>query len=224
MNVIIVGCGRVGAELAYRLFKSGHKVSLIDRSESAFHDLHPDFRGRTVEGEGLEEDVLHRAGIEQADALVAVTNSDSVNAVVAHIARIVYRVPNVVVRNYDWRRRPLLEAFNLQHVSPTSWGAQRIEELLYESDIHTVFSAGNGEVDVYEFRVPDSWHGHRLQELCPGGECVAVALTRAGHAFLPKPDTALEKDDVLHLSATLDGIKRVCRALNTRQEGLKCSF
>jgi trk system potassium uptake protein TrkA len=177
-----------------------------------------------VEGEGLEKEVLHRAGIEQADALVAVTNSDAVNAVVAHTARVVYNVPNVVVRNYDYHRRPLLEAFNLQHVSPTSWGAQRIEELLHESDIRTVFSAGNGEVDLYEFVIPESWQGRTLGELQLGDECVAAALTRAGRAFMPKAETVLAKGDVLHVSATFDGIKGVCRQLNTAAEGLKCSL
>jgi trk system potassium uptake protein TrkA len=224
MNVIVVGCGRVGAELAYRLFQKGHKLSLIDRTEVAFHDLPPDFRGRMVEGEGLEEEVLHRAGIDQADALVAVTNSDAVNAVVAHIARVVYNVPNVVVRNYDYHRRPLLEAFNLQIVCPSTWGAQRMEELLHESAIRTVFSAGNGEVDLYEFVVPESWGGRTMGELELGEECVAAALTRAGRASMPKADTVLEKGDVLHLSATFEGIRGVCRQLNASEEGLKCSL
>ncbi len=224
MNVIIVGCGRVGAELAYRLFKRGYKVSLIDRTEEAFKGLHPEFRGRTVEGEGLERDVLHRAGIEQADSLVAVTNSDPVNAVVAHIARSVYHVQNVIVRNYDYHRRPLLEAFNLQTVSPTSWGAQRIEELLHESDIRTVFSAGNGEVDVYELVVPESLQGHVLSDLALCAECIPVAITRAGRAFMPKADTLLEKGDVIHLSATFDGIKGVCRQFNSPEENPQCSY
>jgi trk system potassium uptake protein len=223
MNVVIVGCGRVGAELAYNLFEKGHKVSLIDRTEEAFTGLHPNFRGRTIEGEGLEQEVLHRAGIEHADALVAVTNSDPVNAVVAHIARTVYHVPNVIVRNFDYHRRPLIEAFNLQMVSPTSWGAQRIEELLNEADIRTVFSAGNGEVDVYEFVVPESWQGRAMNELALCEECVAVAVTRAGRAFMPKPKTILEKGDVIHVSATFDGIKGVCKQLNSAEGNPQCS-
>jgi trk system potassium uptake protein len=224
MNVVIVGCGRVGAELAYSLFEKGHKVSLIDRTDDAFTGLHPDFRGRTIVGEGLEQDVLHRAGIEHADALVAVTNSDAVNAVVGHIARTVYHIDNVIVRNYDYHRRPLLEAFNLQTVSPTSWGAQRIEELLNESDIRSVFSAGNGEVDVYEFVVPESLQGRTIGELALCEDCVPVAITRAGRAFMPKAETTLAKGDVIHLSATFDGIKGVCKQFNSPEENPQCSF
>ena len=86
MNFIVVGCGRVGAELAYHLFASGHQVVVVDSRKEAFNRLHPDFRGRTLEGEGLAESVLERAGIREADGLAAVTNSDTLNAVVAHTA------------------------------------------------------------------------------------------------------------------------------------------
>ena len=69
MNFIIVGCGRVGAELCYHLFKGGHNVVVVDSKKEAFNRLHPDFRGRTLEGEGLAESVLERAGIREADGL-----------------------------------------------------------------------------------------------------------------------------------------------------------
>src|SRR5690349_25120467 len=101
MNFIVVGCGRVGAELCYHLFNRGHHVVVVDINKEAFNRLHPDFRGRTLEGEGLAEGVLERAGIHEADGLAAVTNSDTLNAVVAHAARTIYNVPNVVARNYD---------------------------------------------------------------------------------------------------------------------------
>jgi len=214
MNVIVVGCGRVGAELAYRLYQRGHRVTVVDQAASAFDSLPPDFRGRTLEGEVLAQDVLHRAGIEQTDALAAVTSSDSLNAVVAHVARTVYHVPNVVVRNYDPRWRPLYEAFGLQVVSPASWGAQRIEELLYPAHGHAVFSAGNGEVEVYEIVIPKPWHGHSLQDLLAESQCLAVALTRAGRAMLPSSDIRLEAGDVLHVSATQEGIEVLQSRLN----------
>src|SRR5512142_1445210 len=138
MRVIVVGCGRIGSELAYRLYRKGHEVAVIDSVGAAFNNLHPDFRGRTVEGEALGQDVLHRAGIEHADGLAAVTSIDSLNAVVAHVARTVYDVPHVVVRNFDPDWRPLHESFGLQIISSTSWGAQRIEELLYHEEMRLI--------------------------------------------------------------------------------------
>src|SRR5512146_1497240 len=165
MNFIVVGCGRVGAELAYRLFKAGHQLVVVDSNRDAFNRLHPDFRGRTLEGEGLAETVLERAGIKDAHGLAAVTNSDTLNAVVAHTARSIYNVPLVVARNYDPALRPLIEAFGLQTVSSTYWGAQRIEELLTNPMQKTVYSAGNGEVEVYELIIPETWNRRPLGDL-----------------------------------------------------------
>ena len=113
----------------------------------------------------MAEGVLKRAGIEQADSLASVTDSDAVNAVVAHVARTVYNVPSVVSRNYDPRWRPLHEAMGLRMVSSTAWGAQRLEELLESRRTRPVFSAGNGEVEVYELDVPKTWDGKPLAEL-----------------------------------------------------------
>jgi trk system potassium uptake protein TrkA len=207
MNMIVVGCGRVGARLAYRLSKKGHQVTVIDQEAAAFDNLPPDFRGRTVEGEVLAQGVLHRTGIEQADGLAAVTNSDSLNAVVAHLAHTTYGVRNVVVRNYDPRWQPLQEAFGLQVISSASWGAQRLEELLYGIDMPAVFTAGNGEVSIYEFVVPEIWQGRTLQELLPEAGCVPAALTRSGRAVLPSHNILLETRDVVHVSATQEGIE-----------------
>lgn len=207
MNIIVVGCGRLGAKLAYRLYQKGHEVSVVDRIVQAFDNLPTDFRGHTFEAEVLNEDALRRAGIEKADGLAAVTNSDTINAVVAHVAHTVFHIPHVVARNYDPRFLPLHEAFGLQVVSSSSWGAQRIEELLSHPFVHTIFSAGNGEVEIYEFAVPEAWHGKTLQDLLSEGGCVAVALTRAGQARLPSPEIKLEAGDVIHLSATLEGIQ-----------------
>jgi trk system potassium uptake protein TrkA len=219
MNVIVIGCGRVGAELAYRLYQRGHQVTVVDQIAAAFNNLLPDFRGRTVEGEVMRQDVLRRAGIEQAQGLAAVTNSDSINAIVAHVACTLYNVPNVVVRNYDPGWRSLHEAFGLQIVSSASWGAQRIEEMLYHGEIHTVFSAGNGEVEIYEILVPKHWQGRTLQEILSGTGALPVALTRAGHAALPPVDSRLAAGDVVHLSATLEGIDALKARLARAEEG-----
>jgi trk system potassium uptake protein len=203
MLFIVVGCGRVGAELAFRLFKSGHHVVVVDSKRDAFNRLHPDFRGRTLEGEGLAENILEQAGIQEAQGLAAVTNSDTLNAVVAHTARVIYHVPMVVARNYDPALRAVIEVFGLQTVSSTFWGAQRVEELLTNPAQRAVYSAGNGEVEVYELIIPEPWNEHTLGELLGSTrECYPVALTRAGRSFLPDADTRLQVNDVLNVSTT----------------------
>jgi trk system potassium uptake protein len=212
MKVIIIGCGRVGVVLAQRLILRDADIAIIDNVRAAFNNLPSDFDGLTIEGDALNQDVLIRAGIEKADALVSVTNCDPLNAVVAQIARTIYHVPHVVVRNYDPRWRELHEMFGFQMISSTSWGAQRIEELIENEDVRTVFSAGNGEVEIYEFEVTDKLHNHVLGELMACEECLPVSLTRAGKAILPNKDTILAKDDLIQFSATIDGV-RVIRGL-----------
>lgn len=207
MNVVVIGCGRFGAELASRLYQKGHQVAVVDQTATAFDNLDPDFRGRVIEGDVLSQDVLHRAGIEHADGVAAVTSSDTLNAVVGHIARTIYHVPSVVVRNYDPAWRSMHEAFGLQIVSSTSWGAQRVEDMLFRPDIRPVFSAGNGEIEVYEFVVPERWNGRQLNELLPDLPCGVVALTRAGRASMPACDVTLQTDDVVYFSTTLDGVQ-----------------
>lgn len=219
MKIIIVGCGRVGAELAYRLFQQGHNVTIIDQTAKAFTNLNPNFRGRSIEGEALNQDLLLRAGIDSADGLAAVTNSDTLNAAVAHIARTVYNLSNVVVRNYNPDFRAIHEAFGHQIVGSSSWGAQRIEELLSHREIRSVFSSGNGEIEIYEFSIPKQWHGYPLSDLIPQQGCRIVSLTRSGRAFLPESTISLEKGDILLISASDSGIHTLSEALNASREG-----
>jgi trk system potassium uptake protein len=219
MNFIVVGCGRVGAELSYHLFSRGHQVVVVDINKEAFNRLHPDFRGRTLEGEGLAEGVLERAGIEEADGLAAVTNSDTLNAVVAHTARTLYNIPNVVARNYDPNLRTVIEAFGLQTVGSTYWGAQRVEELLMNPSQRMVYSAGNGEVEVYEVQIPEGWNGRTVGELLSSlDQCYPVALARAGRSFLPEAGMKLQMGDLLSVSSTFEGIGALTARLSKKAE------
>jgi trk system potassium uptake protein TrkA len=218
MNFVVVGCGRVGAELSYRLFNNGHQVVVVDNDQKSFNRLHPDFRGRTVEGEPLSADTFERAGVDKTDGVAVVTNSDTLNAVIGHAIRTHYpQVKQIIVRNYDPAMRGMLEAFGLQIVSSTAWGAERVQELLIDPSFRAVFSAGNGEVELYEIFITPGWNGLTISSLLDGcKDIVCAALTRAGRAELPSADAKLKTGDVLTVSATLDGVK----ALRARiQEG-----
>ena len=208
MRIVVVGCGRMGSELAYRLCRRGHDVSVVAHPESVCEHMPEDFHGRVYEGEALNYDVLHRAGIENCDALVAATSSDTLNLVVAQVAREQFHVPHVVARNYDPMFLELYDVFGFQNISATSWGAQRLEEMVYHGEVRTVFSAGSGEVEVYELKIPA---GKSLADIL-SPEAVAVAVTRSGRAFLPDANWVLQEADVVHVGATLDGIEKM-RAL-----------
>jgi trk system potassium uptake protein TrkA len=219
MKTVVLGCGRLGSELAYRLYKRGHQVTVVDPLPESFNRLPSDFEGRTIWGDLLSRDILENADLSHADGLAAVSDSDSINAVIAHIARTLYHVPNVIVRNYDPSLRPVLETFGFQVISSSSWGAQRIEEILDSPRLRSVFSAGNGEVEIYELLVPLQWEGKKLQTLMvETKDCLVVALTRNGHAILPGPETLLQSGDILDVSATAEGIACLRGVLNIREE------
>ncbi len=101
MNVIVLGCGRVGSTMARAMFQDGHTVTVIDLANEAFRRLGTKFKGSRVVGNGMDEDVLKRAGIEKCDVFVCVTPGDNRNIMAAQIAHEVYKVPKVLTRIND---------------------------------------------------------------------------------------------------------------------------
>jgi trk system potassium uptake protein TrkA len=163
--------------------------------------------------------VLERAGVHDAHGLAAVTNSDTLNAVVAHAARTIYDVPNVVARNYDPNLRSIIEVFGLQTVGSTYWGAQRVEELLINPSQRAVYSAGNGEVEVYEVSIPEVWDGRTVGDLLgPLQNCLPVAISRAGRSSLPASAMKLQTGDLLNVSSTFEGIGALLARLSGKME------
>jgi trk system potassium uptake protein TrkA len=205
-HIIIVGCGRVGAELALSISRQNHQVTVVDYNPRAFDRLGPDFRGRTVQGEAIEQDVLKRAGIESAHGFAAATTSDSVNFVAARAARDIFKVEHVVARVYNPRRAQIYERLGIQSVTSSSWGAQRLEQLILHSGLRSVLPVGNGEVQVYEISVPAEWAGRSLGDLIAGADAIPVALTRGGRASLPPREAILQAQDLVHLSATAESV------------------
>ncbi len=220
MRVIVVGCGRVGSALAYQLYKKGHLVTVIDQKASAFDNLPVDFRGRTIEGDVLARDVLRRAEIEDADALAAVTSSDSLNALIAHIAKTEYRVSRVVSRNYDPRQLPLQKAFDITIIASASWGVQRIEESLSDAALRVVLRDSQANFVVYQLEVPEIWHGRSLQELLPEGGSKTIALRRAGQPLPVSYAQTLEAGDLIYLSADPEEIEALRHRLVSQKERL----
>jgi trk system potassium uptake protein TrkA len=214
-EIIIVGCGRVGVELALSIARQNYRVTVVDMNPRAFDRLGPDFTGRTVQGEGIDQEVLKRAGVETAHGFAAATTSDSVNIVAARVARDIYKIEHVVARIYNPRRASIYERLGLQTIASSSWAAQRMEQLLLHSGLKSVHSVGNGEVQLYEIVVPRAWAGQRLSALTADTGAVPVSLTRGGRATLASVEAVLQAQDVVHISATAEGVA----ALETRLNG-----
>jgi trk system potassium uptake protein TrkA len=134
MQVVIMGCGRVGAYLSRQLQGEGHHVTIIDQDSMAFSRLGPGFVGETVVGTGIDEDVLRRANIEQADTFIAVTNWDNTNVMAAQVAKEIFGVRRVICRIYDHLREEIYREIGLETICPTLLDANRIHEILTAGD------------------------------------------------------------------------------------------
>ena len=131
MKVIIMGCGRVGAQLATTLDRAGHEVVVMDTVADAFSRRLPvDFSGRTLLGNGIDIDALREAGIESADAFVAVTQGDNRNVMAAQIAQHIFHVQKVVCRIYDPIREEIYHTLGIDTISPTKVGAELLQKAL----------------------------------------------------------------------------------------------
>lgn len=124
MKVVIMGCGRVGAQLAGLLDTDGHSVSILDTNAYSFRRLPPEFGGTALIGNGLDEEALKKAGIAEADAFVAVTQGDNRNVMAAQIAKHIFNVPKAICRIYDPLRQELYSTLGVETVSPTTIFAQ----------------------------------------------------------------------------------------------------
>ncbi|HEU5315470.1 MAG TPA: TrkA family potassium uptake protein [Chloroflexota bacterium] len=205
MNVIIVGCGRMGSHLARQLSLNGEHVTVVDSDQQALDRLGPAFRGARVCGAALDRTVLLAAGIERADALVALTDSDDGNAVLARAARVLFRVPRAIARVYDPRKAEVFLRLGVQAFSTIGWGVNRIVEALHAAQWSSHTSLGGGEVELLEVTLPASLAGR-----CPGdverdGEVQVVAVTRHGKTFLASPGALFEEGDALHVAVAGGG-------------------
>ena len=130
MNIVIMGCGRVGAQLAAMMDEEGHKVTILDREDYSFRRLPANFGGTALVGEGTDEDTLIRAGIEEADVFVAVTQGDNRNVMACQIAKHIFNVPKVACRVYDPLRAEMYHALGLETISPTMVGANLLKDII----------------------------------------------------------------------------------------------
>lgn len=133
MKVIIMGCGRRGAQLAAMLEQEGHEVTVMDRNEDAFDIegfLPEHFKGTKMIGDGTDQDDLRRAGAEHADAFISATRGDNRNVMAAQIAKHIFGIPRVVTLVHDPIRAEIYQSLGLRTVSPTRAAAGLLKEAL----------------------------------------------------------------------------------------------
>lgn len=132
MKICIMGCGRTGSQLATMLDAEGHEITVLDVNESSFRRLPIDFKGTALIGDGTNDEVLKKAGIQKTEAFVAVTQGDNRNIMAAQIAKHIFKVPKVLLRIYDPLRRELYTNLGLEAFSPTIIFAKLLKDNLLD--------------------------------------------------------------------------------------------
>jgi trk system potassium uptake protein TrkA len=199
VHVVVMGCGRVGSQLARTLDKQGHSVSVIDQDPSAFAKLGPGYSGGKVVGIGFDRDRMNEAGIGQAHAFAAVSSGDNSNIIAARVARERFGVGNVVARIYDPRRAEVYERLGIPTVASVSWQTERILRHILPPDPLEEWRGPAGSVSLFEVPLPVAWVGERVTKLDRETGARTAFLARYGAPVLPNEETVLQADDALHV-------------------------
>lgn len=213
MHVVIGGYGRVGRFLASMLEERDHSVAVIDRSEQAFARTAGDIKGRRISGEVFDRMTLIKAGIERADAFVAVTSGDNSNIVSARVARERFNVPLVVARIYDPRRAVIYQQFGIPTISSVNWSGAMLLASLLEPDVKTVSVYGGGEVVTIAADAGVHISGRLVNDVDYPGKFRVSAIVREGAALLPEPRTEVREGDKLQITATRDALPELKKLL-----------
>jgi len=200
MNIIIVGCGRVGSRLAALFSEGEDDVTVIDTNVAAFGSLKRDFEGRTIVGVGFDEDVLLKAGVEEADVLAAVTNVDNTNLMIAEVGRKLFGVPHVITRLYNPDRENAYLQLGIDYVCGTALEAEEMYTKImagHSSHVYTVgdyeilsFSLDLEEREVNSIRVSDMEREHEVR-------IVAFQRKDGSQSSIPTYDSVLHNGDIV---------------------------
>ncbi|MGH8999176.1 MAG: potassium channel family protein [Acidimicrobiia bacterium] len=206
MHVVVVGCGRVGSELAGSLEKDGHTVAVVDKKATAFRRLPPGFGGQTVTGFGFDRDHLAEAGIERAGALAAVTSGDNSNILTARIARENFGIERVVARIYDPRRAAIYQRLGIHTVATVAWTTDQVLRRLLPDEERADWVDPTGRICVVERELPPGWAGKKLSGLNEPGQFWITALNRLGTARIAAGDLVGQEGDVVVFMSATDAL------------------
>lgn len=209
MNVIVVGCGRVGSQLATLLSIEGHNVTVIDKDPESFRRLGTTFNGVTLRGLGFDEEVLEEAGVRECDAFAAVTNLDNTNLMAAEVARKIFGVPHVVARLYNPQRARTYEQLDLDYVCGTTLVAESLLDKIKSGHGHHVDSFG--DVEIVVFKVRKEMVGRRVREVFVEGQVLPAIIAREGRTFIPTLETEFQLGDVLRVAVKNEAVHKLTR-------------
>ncbi len=207
MNILVIGCGKVGSQLASMLSEEGHDVSVIDRDTKNFEMLDDNFSGMTTVGVPIDQDVLKQAGIESCDAVAAVSQDDNLNIMCSQLAREIFKVPSVLARIYDPAREDVFSHFGLHTVCPTNLTVSAVKSALTENQSIRTINFGAHTLAFNLIQVPDELVGKRASKASDkiaDKDIFAVIHDNFDISLTIKEDVILQKNDMLITVTIMD--------------------
>ena len=201
MQVVIIGCGKVGAKFAQVLSEEGNDIVIVSSDIKAFKNLPPDFDGVTLTGVPIDQDVLKMAGIETAEVLVAVTEDDNVNIMVCQVAKEIFKVPKVIARIYNPAREHVFHEFGLETICPTEITVNVMRALVESEDDISTHTIGNTSVVFKNKKLADGNIGKRVDQI-KVKEGMIFGIVRSGVFIIANCVGKLMRDDKLVIADT----------------------
>ena len=209
MYIVIVGCGRVGSELARLLSSEGSDIVVIDPEEMAFSRLGEGFNGITIKGSGVSTKTLSDAGIERTDIFCALTNSDNINIMASQVAKGIFKVPRVIARVYDPRKAAIYKTLGLDILSETTLFASMIRDKIMDKMLSS-YLIETSELGVLELPVSSKLVGKAVRDVNIPGELMIAAIKHLDiPPVIPDIKTVLAKNDVLLAVVKISSLKKI---------------
>lgn len=213
-KVVIGGCSMVGAHLGFLFSMEGSEVTIIDEEPTKFRRLPDQFKGRTLEGVAFDVDTLVEAGIESADAFVAVTKFDNKNLMAAEVARHLFGVPHVMARMFNPDKEPTYQALNMPFVCGTRLIAHSIMERMLKPMVAVKASCSLNRFDLVEFACPAAWDAKTIFDAEKASGLRFAYVARRSSGFLPTHNFVLRPGDSVTALATEKSRERLEKFLH----------
>ena len=204
MQIVVIGCGKVGSKFALTLSEEGHDVVIVDNDANNFKALGSSFNGIMVVGVPIDQDVLKQAGIETADALAAVTPDDNVHIMVCQVAKEIFKVPKVIARIYNPAREHVFHEFGLDTMCPTNLTVEVIKSMVLNDSEVSTHTIGSNTFKFKHVKVKGSDEGKSLDSVTLKSDASILGIVRKGRFLSANSEMKLEKNDTIIYAEMID--------------------
>lgn len=213
MFITILGCGRIGRMLALDLVKEGHNVAIIDKSKENLKELGSGFNGVIVEGLGIDEEVLIKAGIEEADVFIGLSAEDSINIMAAQIAKRLFKVKRVIARVYKGELNDFYEQSGIEIIYPSKDAEERIKRSIVHQNAGIIAELTDEKLLLVRITAGKALAHKKIIELDTLNQMKVLHMKRNGVKRIPIPEEVINEGDILVMSIKQEVIGMLERLL-----------